>query len=54
MVRSLRDQGISALALPWHQFVTYLVLAGVVGVVAAVLPAIRAARVKVLHAISYD
>jgi putative ABC transport system permease protein len=32
----------------------YLVLAGLVGVVAAVLPAIRAARVNVLAAIAYE
>ena len=34
--------------------VTYLILAGFVGVVAAVLPAIRAARVNVLQAIAYE
>jgi putative ABC transport system permease protein len=33
---------------------TYLVLAAIVGVVAAVLPAIRAARVNVLQAIAYE
>ena len=33
---------------------TYLGLAAVVGVVAAVLPAIRAARVNVLQAIAYE
>jgi putative ABC transport system permease protein len=34
--------------------VTYLILAAIVGVVAAVLPAIRAARVNVLQAIAYE
>ena len=34
--------------------ITYLVLAGVVGVFAAVLPAIRAARTNVLQAIAYE
>ena len=33
---------------------TFLVLAGIIGVVAAVLPAIRAARINVLRAIAYD
>ncbi len=54
VVRALRDEGISDLALPWSQMVTYLLLAGVVGVVAAVLPAIRAARTNVLQAIAYE
>ena len=54
IVRALHDQGISQLALPWTQMVTYLILAAVVGVVAAVLPAIRAARVNVLQAIAYE
>jgi putative ABC transport system permease protein len=54
VVRALKDQGISQLSLPWTQLATYLVLAGVVGVVAAVLPAIRAARTNVLQAIAYE
>ncbi len=54
VVRALRDEGITDLALPWSQMITYLILAGVVGVVAAVLPAIRAARTNVLQAIAYE
>jgi putative ABC transport system permease protein len=54
VVRALKDQGISDLALPWSQMITYLVLAGIVGVLAAVLPAIRAARTNVLRAIAYE
>jgi putative ABC transport system permease protein len=54
IVRALRDDGITVLALPWSQMGTYLILAVVVGVVAAVLPAIRAARVNVLRAIAYE
>jgi putative ABC transport system permease protein len=54
VVRALEEQGISDLALPWTQMATYLVLAGVVGVLAAVLPAIRAARTNVLRAIAYE
>src|SRR5262249_54437191 len=45
VVRALHDQGITELALPWTQLVTYLILAAIVGVIAAVLPAMRAARV---------
>ena len=54
VVEALRDQGITELALPWTQMVTYLLLAGVIGVIAAALPAIRAARTNVLNAIAYE
>jgi putative ABC transport system permease protein len=54
VVGGLRDEGITRLALPWTDLATYLVLAGLVGVVAAVVPAIRAARTNVLTAIAYE
>ncbi|MEJ3750464.1 ABC transporter permease [Actinomycetes bacterium KLBMP 9797] len=54
VVRALRDQGISDLVLPWSQMVLFVVLAAVVGVVAALLPSIRAARVNVLRAIAHE
>lgn len=42
------------LAIPGGQLVTYLVVAGFGGVIAAVLPARRAARLNVLDAIAYE
>lgn len=54
VVGALGDEGITTLTLPWADLATYLVLAGIVGVVAAVLPAIRAARTDVLTAIAYE
>jgi putative ABC transport system permease protein len=54
VVRALKDQGFTTLAFPWTQMAVYLVLAAIVGVAAAVLPAIRAARVNVLAAIAYE
>jgi putative ABC transport system permease protein len=54
VVRALNDQGFTELAFPWATMATYLVLAALVGVVAAVVPAIRAARVNVLQAIAYE
>jgi putative ABC transport system permease protein len=54
VVRALRDEGFSDLAFPWGLMVTYLVVAALVGVVAAVIPAIRAARLNVLQAIAYE
>ena len=52
--QALRDEGITQLALPWADMGLYLVLAALVGVIAAVLPAVRAARTNVLAAIAYE
>jgi putative ABC transport system permease protein len=46
--------GLTTLAIPWASLVAMLVLAVVVGVLAAIWPAIRAARLPVLDAISYE
>ncbi|MEU2988152.1 FtsX-like permease family protein [Micromonospora aurantiaca] len=54
VVEALKDEGITDLVLPWGQMVTFLILAAIIGVVAAVLPAIRAARINVLDAIAHD
>lgn len=51
-VHSLRRQGLTHIAIPVGQAVTILVLATLVGVVAAVWPAIRAARTRPLAAIA--
>ncbi len=50
--RGLRSQGLETLAIPWGTIVGVLVLAAVAGVIAAVLPAIRAVRLDVLKAIA--
>ncbi|MDG4797425.1 ABC transporter permease [Micromonospora sp. WMMD1082] len=54
VVEALRDEGITKLVLPWGQMGVFLGLAAIIGVVAAVLPAIRAARINVLGAIAHD
>ncbi|SCL35976.1 putative ABC transport system permease protein [Micromonospora nigra] len=54
VVEALRDEGITDLVLPWGQMGVFLGLAALVGVVAAVLPAVRAARINVLGAIAHD
>ena len=46
------DSGMSTLAIPWTQLAAMLALAAVVGVLAAVWPASRAARLPVLDAVS--
>jgi putative ABC transport system permease protein len=54
MVHALNDQGITVLSLPVRQMVTYVVIAGLMGVVAAAFPARRAARLDVLAAITHE
>ena len=52
--RSLADQGVDVLAIPWLQLVVFVALAAVAGVLAAVLPARRAAGLDVLRAIGTE
>lgn len=52
--RTLVDQGIEVLEIPWLGLVMFLVLAGVVGILAALWPAFRAGRLNVLQAISTE
>ncbi|WP_433292709.1 ABC transporter permease [Actinoplanes sp. CA-030573] len=54
VVRALNDDGVTKLVLPWGGMALYLVLAALVGVLAAVLPSIKAARLNVLTAIAVD
>lgn len=54
VVRALRDEGIHDLVIPWSYMGVYLGIAALVGVVAAVLPAVRAARLNVLSAIAHE
>ena len=54
LVAALHSRGVSSLTVPGGQLVVFVVLAGLAGVVAAVLPARRAARLDVLTAISHD
>ncbi|MBM2616291.1 ABC transporter permease [Actinoplanes sp. LDG1-06] len=53
-VQGLHDQGITALGLPWAQMGAYLALGVVIGTVASIAPAIRAARLNVLTAVAYE
>ena len=51
-VRTLREEGLDQSALPWGQVVAMLVGSAVVGVLAALWPAVRAARTRPLEAIA--
>ncbi|MBW0255478.1 ABC transporter permease [Cellulomonas sp. PS-H5] len=48
------DDGLSELVIPWGNLVGMLGLAVVVGVLAALWPGTRAARMRVLDAVSYE
>lgn len=48
------DEGLGTLVVPWTSLAAMLALAVVVGVLAAVWPGTRAARLPVLQAISYE
>lgn len=52
--QALKTEGLTELEIPGVQLFVYLILAGVAGVLAAVLPARRAAKLNVLEAISYE
>jgi putative ABC transport system permease protein len=54
MVIALKDQGLTDLAVPWPWLGGFLALAALAGVLAAVLPARRAARLDVLKAIGAE
>lgn len=52
--RVLREQGISVLSIPWALLFVFLIVAALVGVLAALWPARRASRMDVLSAISSE
>ncbi|MFJ9367456.1 ABC transporter permease [Nocardia sp. NPDC101769] len=51
-LKTLADLGIATIAVPWTQIVLMLLASGVVGVLAALWPAVRAARTPPLAAIA--
>jgi putative ABC transport system permease protein len=54
MQQALASSGITELSVPFGQLLAYMVIAGLLGIVAAIWPARRAARLDVLQAISYE
>ena len=54
MVRALASQGFSEFSVPPVEMAVYLLAAGVAGVLAAILPGRRAARVDMLRAITTE
>ena len=54
MQLALADLGVSAFAVPWGLLVVFAVVAAILGLIASIVPAVRASRIKVLEAISYE
>ena len=54
LMRAVRDEGLEVIAVPYGQMALFLVLSVLVGVLAAVFPARRAARLDVLRAIAAE
>ncbi|MEU9478624.1 ABC transporter permease [Streptomyces sp. NPDC048191] len=54
MQQVLALRGLTALAVPWGTIVAVVIGSAVVGVVAALLPALRASRMNVLAAIAHE
>ncbi|MEI5102429.1 ABC transporter permease [Streptomyces sp. PmtG] len=54
MQQVLELQGLTAFAVPWSTIVTVVIGSVVVGIVAALLPALRASRMNVLEAIAHE
>jgi putative ABC transport system permease protein len=54
VVIALEDQGLSDLAIPWTVLVTFVVVSGILGILAALFPAFRASRLNVLRAITVE
>ena len=51
---ALADDGFEIFSLPTTQLLIYVALAGVAGVIAGILPARSASRIKILDAIAYE
>jgi putative ABC transport system permease protein len=54
VVRALHDEGLTKIQIPWATLAVFVLVAALIGVLAAVLPARRAARLDVLRAITAD
>ena len=52
LTAALEEQGITEVVVPGVQLAAFLLLGAVIGVIAAVFPARRAARLQVLDAIA--
>jgi putative ABC transport system permease protein len=54
VVRALASSGIGHIAIPWGNLIVYAIGALIIGLLAAILPARRAARINILEAITTE
>ncbi|HSJ70350.1 MAG TPA: FtsX-like permease family protein, partial [Acidimicrobiia bacterium] len=54
VVTALADEGLETFSIPFGQLIVYIVIAAVAGVIAAIYPARKAARMNILEAIAYE
>ena len=54
MQLALADLGVSAFAVPWGLLVVFAIVAAILGLIASIVPAVRASRIEVLDAIAYE
>jgi putative ABC transport system permease protein len=54
ITHALSSSGVVAFAIPWKQIVYFVLAAIIVGILAAVIPARRAAHLNVLQALQYE
>jgi putative ABC transport system permease protein len=54
LIQTLADEGFTVFAVSIQQTFLWIGIAIIAGVIAAILPAIRAARQNILEAISYE
>jgi putative ABC transport system permease protein len=54
LMRSLEDEGLTEIVVPWVTLVAFVLASALLGVLAAVFPARRAAKLDVLRAISTE
>ena len=51
LVRAQKNQGFTVFSLPYQTLIIMIILAGLAGVAAAILPSRRAAKLNILQAI---
>lgn len=54
MQQALADLGVEVFAVPWGLLAGFAVVAALLGLIASIVPAVRASRIEVLQAIAYE
>lgn len=54
VVEALGDEGLGTFTIPFASLLFYVILAAIAGIIAAIYPARKAARLNILEAISYE